>query len=226
MKTKIPFLLLLAAFTMISACKNATGEKADVNEAAEIAEKSGVEYAVDVTSSIINWEGSKPTATHTGTLNLVDGSIAVANGNITGGTFTIDMNSIIVTDLEGNQKAYLESHLKGSNEDKADDFFNVNKFPTATFDITKVTGLSNDPEATHLVYGNLTLKETVKEVGFKAKVEMTDGSISVSTPAFTIDRTQWGIKYGSPSFFENLKDKAISNDIGLRVNLVASAPAG
>ena len=226
MKTKIPFLLLLAVFTMISACKNATGEKADVNEAAEIAEKSGVEYAVDVTSSIINWEGSKPTATHTGTLNLVDGSIAVANGNITGGTFTIDMNSIIVTDLEGNQKAYLESHLKGSNEDKADDFFNVNKFPTATFDITKVTGLSNDPEATHLVYGNLTLKETVKEVGFKAKVEMTDGSISVSTPAFTIDRTQWGIKYGSPSFFENLKDKAISNDIGLRVNLVASAPAG
>ena len=226
MKTKIQFILFLAVFALFTSCKSAEGEKADVSDAAEVAEQSGVDYTVDVTSSVINWEGSKPTATHTGTINLVDGSIAVANGTITGGSFTIDMNSINVTDLEGNQKAYLEGHLKGSSEDNVDDFFNVNKYPTASFDITKVTALTNDAEATHLVYGNLTMKETVKEVGFKAKVEMNDGTISVSTPAFTIDRTQWGIKYGSPSFFENLKDKAISNDIGLRVNLSATAPAG
>ena len=226
MKVKIQFFLLLALMVAISSCKKASGEKAEVSDAAEVAEQTGVDYSVDVTNSVINWEGSKPTATHTGTINLSEGMISVADGNVTGGSFTIDMNSIVVTDLEGNQKAYLEAHLKGSNEDKADDFFNVNKYPTAAFEITKVTALQGDAEATHLIYGNLTMKETVKEIGFKAKVEMNNGTINVSTPAFTIDRTQWGIKYGSPSFFENLKDKAISNDIGLRVNLTATAPAG
>jgi polyisoprenoid-binding protein YceI len=226
MKIKIQLMMLFALAMALVSCKQASGDKADVSEAGQVAEQKGVDYTVDINSSLINWEGSKPTATHTGTINIADGAIAVSDGKISGGSFTIDMNSIIVTDLEGNQKAYLEAHLKGSNEDKADDFFNVMKYPTATFEITKVTDLVNDSDATHLVYGNLTLKETVKEVGFKANVQMQDGSINVTTPAFTIDRTQWGIKYGSPSFFENLKDKAISNDIGLRVNLTATAPAG
>jgi polyisoprenoid-binding protein YceI len=226
MKFKFQLLMLCFAFLSFASCKQTSGEKADVSDAAEVAEQQGVDYAVDVNNSMLNWEGSKPTATHTGTINLNEGSISVSDGKVTGGSFTIDMNSIVVTDLEGDQKAYLESHLKGDNEDKADDFFNVKKYPTATFEITKVTDLVNDPEATHLVYGNLTLKETVKEVGFKANVQMQDGTIMVNTPAFTIDRTQWGIKYGSPSFFENLKDKAISNDIGLTINLTATAPAG
>ncbi len=225
MKIRFNLLLFCMALITFSSCKKASGEKADVSDAGEVAEQKGVDYSVDVNNSLINWEGSKPTATHTGTINVSEGSISVAEGKVSGGSFNIDMNSIVVTDLEGNQKGYLEAHLKGTNEDKADDFFNVNKYPTASFEITKVTDLVNDPEATHLVYGNLTLKETVKEVGFKAKVEMQDGKITVSTPAFTIDRTQWGIKYGSPSFFENLKDKAISNDIGLSVNLTATAPA-
>ena len=45
--------------------------------------------------------------------------------------------------------------------------------------------------------------------------------MNVSTDQFTFDRTKWGIKYNSASFFEGLKDKAISNDIGLKISLVA-----
>ena len=88
-----------------------------------------------------------------------------------------------------------------------------------------MTALSGDADASHLVYGNLTMKDMTKEVGFKANVEVMDGKVTVTTPPFTIDRTQWGIKFRSASFFSDLQDKAISNDIGLKINLEASAPA-
>lgn len=221
MKNIFNFLFLCSAIILTTSCKNTSGEKADVGQAAEVAAAEGMDYTVNTATSAINWEGSKPTGIHTGTIMISDGAISASEGQITGGSFTIDMNSITVTDLDGKMKDNLEAHLKGTNEDKADDFFNVNKYPTAKFEITKVTKLANDPEASHLVYGNLTIKETTKEVGFKAQVAINDGSITVSTPQFTIDRTLWGVNFRSPSFFENLKDKAISNDIGLKVELTA-----
>ncbi len=215
-------MLLFISFT---SCKKTAGEAADVNDAAAVAAANGVEYLVDLTASAVNWEGTKPTGTHTGTISLSNGSVTVADGNVTGGSFTIDMNTINVTDLEGEWKEKLEVHLKGLAEDNADHFFNVTKFPTGKFEITKVTSLSNDPDGTHLVYGNLTLKETTKEVGFKARVETSNGMLMVSSPQFKIDRTQWGVNYGSKSIFSDLGDKFVNDEIALSINVKASAPA-
>ena len=218
---QLTMVLLLSA--SIISCKEQAGEKASTGEAAETAKASGVDYAVDVAASQIMWEGSKPTGSHTGTVNLTEGSFSVEDGLISSGSFTMDMNSITVTDLTGDEKGYLEGHLKGSDDKNRDDFFNVATYPTAKFEVTKVTKLVNNPEHTHLIYGNLTLRDVTKEVGFNATVSMEEGKVSVTTPKFTIDRTEWGVKYGSTKFFDNLKDKFINDDIGLQINVAATA---
>lgn len=214
------FILLVGCF---ASCKGDKSAKADVGAKGTVAAAEGKDYTVDPIVSKVMWEGSKPAGSHNGTVNISTGNVAVANGKVTGGSFTIDMTSINCLDLEGDNKAYLESHLKGLGDDNADDFFNVNKYPTAKFEITKVTGLANDPAGNHLVYGNLTMKDITKQVGFKANVEMSDGMVKVNSQKFDVDRTLWGIKYNSGKFFDDLKDKVIDDNMALQVNLVAKS---
>ncbi len=226
MKNLILLCCLCSMVLAITSCSNAPkADKAVVNEVAKTVEKAvspkGEAKAVNVAESKINWTGSKPAGKHMGYISLKSGSIMIDNGDISGGSFVLDMNSITCTDLEGDSKAGLESHLKGLEADNKDDFFNVTAHPTASFDITKVAKLAGDAVATHLVYGNLTLKGETKEVGFKAKVENTDGKITVSTPDFSINRTDFGIKFMSKTFVEGLKDKFIDDEIVLSLNIVA-----
>lgn len=224
MKKIVLLFTLFIATTFVISCKNKPeGEAASVSEAAKTAETNGTAYTVDPASTQLMWEGSKVAGKHNGTINVTEGSIFIQDNNITGGSFTIDMNSITNLDLEGDYKKSLEDHLKGTTSGKEDDFFNVAMYPTAKFEITKVTNLENDAEGTHLVYGNLSLKDVTKEVGFKASVSNIDGKLVVVSPQFTINRTDWGIKFGSASFFDNLADKAISDEIGLKVSLNATA---
>lgn len=217
--------LTLASVLMLSvvACKKTDGAKAETNAAATEAAMTGKEYTVNTSASKVIWEGTKPAGAHTGTVDVSAGSVSVQDGNITGGEFTLDMTSITVTDLTGDGKADLEGHLKGMGTDNKDHFFNVATYPTAKFAITKVTKLMGNPEATHLIYGNLTMRDVTKEVGFNANVQMDDQKLVVVTPMFMIDRTEWGIKYGSKKFFDDLKDKFINDEMGIKISLTAAA---
>lgn len=219
--TLMMFAMILLVGSMTS-CKDSEGEKAEVSNKGEVAEATGSMMTVDSINSKVMWEGTKPTGSHNGTVNVSEGSIAVKEGKVTGGNFTLDMNSITCVDLEGDSKAGLEGHLKGTAEEEKDDhFFNVKKFPTAKFEITKVTGLAGNEEANSLVYGNLTMKDVTKQVSFKANIVTADGVVRVNAPKFTIDRTQWNVTYGSKSIFDNLKDKFINDEIGLQIELAA-----
>lgn len=221
MKNLLKFTFLMFALSMFVAC-GSKGKDAKVSETAgTVAKAEGKKYAVNAAVSKVMWTGTKPAGSHTGTIDVTEGEISATDGMITGGSFTLDMNTINCTDLEGDQKAGLEGHLKGSNDKNKNDFFNVADFPTAKFEITKVTKKEGDPTGNALVYGNLTMKGITKQVGFTAMTDVKDGMVRVSTPSFTINRTDWGIQYGSPSFFEGLKDKAISDDITLQVSLSA-----
>ena len=224
MKNTLIYILVIAALPFTS-CKKATGEKADVSDAAEVSAVTGETYPVDLSNSVVNWEGAKPTGTHTGTIKLSQGEVVTDGSQVIGGSFTLDMNSITDTDLEGDMKARLENHLKGFAEGKEDHFFDVAKYPTGSFEISKVTLLEGDDQASHLVYGNLTLKGTTKEVGFKANIDVDGGSVSVSTPPFTIDRTLWGVNYGSKSVFDDLGDNFVNDEVGLTINLSAGKAA-
>jgi len=217
---------LLLAFLLVgfaSSCKKDSAEKATVGEAKEAAAATGKNYTVNSSTSKVNWLGSKPTGTHTGTIDVSEGTVTVENGKVTSGKFTLDMNTIKSTDLKGESAASIEAHLKGTRKpEEVDDFFNVPKFPTASFEITKVTNLANDETASHLVYGNLTMKDVTKEIGFRAKINVNANGVTVSTPEFAIDRTNWGIKFMSKNFVEGLKEKFIDDEIKLSINLSAS----
>jgi polyisoprenoid-binding protein YceI len=213
---QLSLILLSTIFLFAIGCKQSSTEKAATGEATKEAAITGQTLSVNTDQSTMTWTGSKIGGSHTGTIKIVSGRLALKGGEITGGNFTIDMNSIVNTDLPPAKQGDLVGHLKN------EDFFDVAKYPTSKFAITNVTKLTNEPGATHLIYGNLTLKDVTKEIGFKANVKIDGNSAVVTTPKFAIDRSDFNVKYGSAKFFDNLKDKAINDNIDFVVRLVAS----
>ncbi|NJM79067.1 MAG: YceI family protein [Flavobacterium sp.] len=218
MKKNILALVVLSFITVVS-CKKEEKTEPVVTEETKENTVTGF-YTVDNAQSIINWEGSKPTGKHTGTIALKDGNFEVGDGKITGGTFTIDMTSITVTDLtEDTGKTDLETHLKGTGDKEAEDhFFNITKFPSSNFKISSVT----EANGGSMVNGTLTIKDITKEVSFPAEIVITDTDVSLISDSFTINRTLWGVNYASKSIFDDLKDKFVNDEIGLVIKVKAT----
>lgn len=216
MKKTFLNVFMIAGIAMATVgCKNDTTSE----EAKEVAtaDMEAMEYAVDTTASVIEWEGNKPTGTHTGTIELKNGTFKANDSIIESGTFVIAMTSINVTDLEGDEKINLESHLKGTVEGKEGDFFNVNEFPEATFEVTGV----NQVEGQTFLQGNLTIKEATKNIEFPVMITQTEDAMELTSEPFKIDRTQWSVNYGSKSVFDGLGDKFIDDEIILTLNVKA-----
>lgn len=211
------FTIAAIGFAVIG-CKNENKE-VETTDAQEVASATNeaVTFKVDTTASVINWKGEKPTGTHTGTIQLTEGTFKANDSVIESGTFVIDMMSIENTDLEGDQKVNLEKHLMGTVEGKEGDFFNVNKFPTGTFEVTGVI----EKDGVTLLQGNLTLKEVTKNVEFPVTINMNGETIEITSEKFNIDRTKWDVNYGSKSVFDGLGDKFINDEIELTINLKA-----
>lgn len=162
---------------------------------------------VDVSKSKMTWVGKKVTGEHSGTVNLRDGVLTFKGKELTGGSFTVDMTSITVTDLKaGEGKEKLEGHLKNN------DFFGVDKYDTATLAITSATPKGN---GTYAIKGNMTIKGKTNPIGFDMSV-----SGNSAKARFMVDRTKYDIKYGSGSFFDNLGDKAINDEFEVTASLV------
>lgn len=167
---------------------------------------------VDTTASFISWKAQKVTGSHNGKVMLKAGQLNFEGGQLVGGGFEIDMNSIICEDLQGEWNEKLVGHLKSP------DFFGVEKHPTATFKITKV--ISRGLPGSYKVIGDITIKETTKEIKFNTQVEEKEGK-QVATADITLDRSEFDIRYGSGSFFDNLGDKTIYDEFELSVTLVS-----
>ena len=208
---------VVALCTAIVSCKKAKEANTSEAEAAAVSESTSQKYVVNVDESVIGWSGFKPTGTHNGTINLDSGIFSVTDGVLQSGTFIIDMNSINATDLDGDQKANLEAHLKGTVEGKEGDFFNVTKFPNAAFEITG-TAIENGKT---MVSGNLSLKGNKNNITFPATITNTNDVMTIASESFTIDRTKWSINYGSKSIFDNLGDKFINDDMELKITINA-----
>ena len=208
----------LLAFT---ACKEAPkADEAVTTDAQEVNTASamgGANYTVDNNQSTIEWIGTKPVGQHHGTFKIQQGNLTTAGNEITAGKVVIDVASVQPDDQDEKGNAKLQTHLKGG------DFFDVEKYPTGTFEITKVQqgaptgGDAVMKDATHTVTGNLTLKDQTKSVSFPARINLTDAEI-VADANFNIDRTQWGIVYGND---KSLGDKFIRPEVNLKLHLVA-----
>ena len=220
MKKNVFALVALAALSL-TACKkeNTTAETDTVGTTTETA--NAVTYNANVAESKIDWIGGKVSGDqHTGTIALKDGQVFVTNNAVTGGKFTIDMNSIVVTDItDAEMKAGLEGHLKGATTENADHFFNVSKFPTASFEITKVT----EENGKQMVEGNLTIKEATHGIKFPATITVTDADVTVTSDEFEIDRTKFAVNYNSGSVVKDLAgDKVINDNIKLKISVKAT----
>ncbi|MBX3019364.1 MAG: YceI family protein [Bdellovibrionaceae bacterium] len=177
---------------------------------------------VDTAASEVGWTGKKVLveSAHNGTVAIKSGTINVADKNITGGEIVIDMNSINNKDLAASpgDKGKLEGHLKSP------DFFDVAKFPTATFKITSAKTLTAPKagEATHELTGDFTLKGKTHPVTFPIVATLGADGKAEATGTLKIDRSKWDVRYASDKFFKGLGDKVIANDIDLSLKIVAT----
>jgi polyisoprenoid-binding protein YceI len=214
------FLLVFAA--LFAACGGPAGEEVTSSDAVDEAAGStemvaSAQYTVDPAASMITWTGSKLVGggSHTGTIPVSDGQLMISEGNLVGGKFTMDVRLLKNADLPAEDAAKLEGHLKSG------DFFDVEKFPMASFDITSIQPVTDMEGATHKITGNLTLKGESRSITLPANVSMDGEMFKASTPAFTIDRKEWGMTYGSSSIVDLAKDKVINDEVGLELMLVA-----
>lgn len=168
-------------------------------------------YTVSLKQSKVEWVGKKVTGQHNGTVDVKSGSLEIKNGMLKGGEFVIDMTSLTATDLEGEYQQKLNGHLKSA------DFFGVENYPEAKFVITDVK--ENGKNGRFTVTGNMTIKETTKPINFDAQL-VDSGNGIVAVADIVIDRSEFDVRYGSGSFFDNLGDKTIYDDFTLSVNLV------
>jgi polyisoprenoid-binding protein YceI len=160
---------------------------------------------VDASKSTINWVGKKVTGQHSGTVNIESGNLIFKDKKLTGGSFVVDMTSLTATDIQGEYAGKLNGHLK------ADDFFGTDKYPTSKLVFKSIASKGN---GVYTVTADLTIKDVTAPVKFDITVNG-----NTATTSFKIDRTKYGIKYGSGSFFDNLGDKTINDDFELTVSL-------
>ncbi len=217
-------ILALSAFLFAVSCKKSKTDNVTTSTEQAVAEHSGDTLTINTDSSAVNW-----TAYHKGVLNprfgttKTTGTLSVENGNLVSGSLVSDINTL-VTDpkavdpaaSDGKTSADLDAHLKSA------DFFDVAKYPSVKFDITKVEDLAAGTEsktvgANKTVSGNLTIKDKTVNVSFPAKVEITGNQAKIESK-FTINRQDWGLAYGAEG---DPKDWMISQEVDLELNIVA-----
>ncbi|MEZ4797536.1 MAG: YceI family protein [Flavobacteriaceae bacterium] len=199
---------IVAIGAAVVSCKKKADEAA-TTEATEVAmsEAASAKYMVNTEESVIEWKGYKPTGSHVGTIKIESGVFTVNNGALESGTFIIDMNSI--KDNDGSER--LEGHLKSA------DFFEVETYPSSAFEVTGFEMV----EGKAMLSGNLALKDGKNNVTFPVTISEEGDTFTLTSEMFTIDRSKWNVKYGSKSFFDNLGDKFINDDIELKVTVKA-----
>ncbi len=246
MKT-LKFLSYTILLGLLASCSGQPeGANAEVGEAQEVAEASNeaVTYEVNTSESKVGWIGYKPTGKHIGSIPVADGSIAVENGSIQGGSITMNVADIQNEDLadDPENQGKLLGHLKSP------DFFDVENHPTATFEITSVESYNPDEmtevkeeyeseytpieadeyqveSPTHKITGNLTMRGETLSVSFPANVQVSENGISASAK-FNIDRTNWGVSFrDEASVVDKAKDQFIYNTVNVSFNLKASPAA-
>ena len=165
------------------------------------------EKKININESKIKWIGKEiTTKIHFGSLKFNSGKIILNNDQIIGGDFSVDMKSLVVDDLSGKSKQYLENHLKSN------DFFGVEKYPSASLKILSSNKISNNE---HKINGILTIKNIAHSISFG----LTFNDLGAFSK-MTFDRSKYDVKYRSASFFSDLGDKLIYDDIDIEVTLI------
>ena len=160
---------------------------------------------VKVKDAKIVWKGFKVTGAHEGLISLDSGTLIFNEDELVGGNFVVDMQSMTCTDLSGEYKSKLEGHLKSA------DFFGTDQYTESTLNITKVSKID---ATSYQVKADLSIKGKTEKIEF-----ITSLYGNKATSSMKIDRTKFGIEYGSGSIFKSLGDKMIYDEFELIIDL-------
>lgn len=213
MKKNVIIILFATVLTLTaSSCKEKAKEAATTESESPIStqESTNLEtFTANKEASIIEWKGFKPTGSHNGTIAIDNGLLKMIDDEIVGGTFNIDMTSIVVEDIPADDKknGKLLGHLNSP------DFFDSENHPLATFIITG----TKETEGKTMLSGNLSIKGIDNNITFPVTVNKDEKGVVITSEVFSINRSKWEVKYGSKSFFDNLGDKFINDDIELKL---------
>lgn len=174
-------------------------------------------YRVNKEASTVTWNATKVTGEHSGTVGIQNGTLSVTEGQLVAANIIVDMQSIACTDLEGEWGTKLVGHLN------SEDFFHVSEHKTSSFTLRDITPLTKaEGDATHSVTGDFTIRGITKSVTFNARVTENNSELTIAGSA-VLDRSQFEVKYGSGSFFDDLGDNLIHDNFTVGFNLVADA---
>ncbi|MDA7855595.1 YceI family protein, partial [Cyclobacteriaceae bacterium] len=142
--------------------------------------------------------------------SLKSGTLEISDGELTGGTFEVDMTSITNLDVSEAYRGKLENHLK------SEDFFDANTFPTAQLVIVKATAEKGN---LYRIVADFTVRDITKSIEFDASLTPTGNGYTASA-TFTFDRSEYEVKHRSGNFFMDLGDKLIYDEIKVAISVV------
>lgn len=211
--TLISALLIISASALVISCGKDKPVTSESNEV--LTTNDGQIYVVDTLNSKAEWKGFKvvksDNTSHIGTLKFESGEVTVKDGKLESGQFVIDMTSIANEDLKDSESnGKLIGHLKSA------DFFDVEKFPTASFEITKLSEAPAGSDYNTVLDGNLTLKGITKPATFNANVKIKGSELSIATEPKDINRDEFGIKFQMPA-----AEGLIKNEINVQMKVKA-----
>jgi polyisoprenoid-binding protein YceI len=174
-------------------------------------------YTIDTEKSTVEWTAYKTLVDgyeDVGTFPVTDGQITVGSDGSISANVTLDIANLNVISVSGpGSTDRLASHLR------SEDFFDTQQYPTSTLRTTAITQATSSAN-TYNVTADLTMKGQTNEITFPAQIGMEDGGLTVQADT-EIDRSRWNIRYGSPSFFNDLGDNAIGDMVDISVDLTA-----
>jgi len=221
MKTKnlLTLGLFTAALGLVSCDTAPKGDAALVGDAQDASGTGERSLAIDGSASSIQFTGYGVGKNHPGVFELKEGAVEVRDNQVIGGSFVIDIKSMDLLQTESFIDEKLLPHLLSA------DFFDVEKFPEASFEITGIVpytpgeGETVVEGANHKVSGNLKLRDLVKNITFPASIVVEDDVVKAKAN-FDIDRTDWGMHYNND---KSLKDSFISPTVNVVLNLATKS---
>ena len=206
-KFLIPAILLL----FIVSCEKSSKKKINTSFPKPTLSLSSGDYVMDNDNSSIKWTGRElSTKSHYGSLQMKNGSLTVNTDGTVNGIIKIDMTTIDCEDLQGRSKASLERHLR------SDDFFSVESHPIATLTFKSEGGIG---AGNKLAFnGDLEIKGISHPISFESELKSVDPKVSALVD-MTFDRSKYNVRFRSGTFFQNLGDKLIYDDIEISVDI-------
>ena len=179
--------------------------------------RAGV-YQVDTEKSVLEWIGRNINNRHYGRIAISGGEVVLANGLPVSGSFVLDMTTITNLDLQDEGwRGMLHRHLK------SEDFFDVERYPTATFELRGAAAIAGATPGTPNVEiaGSLTIKGTARPICFPAIIAPQEDGTLKAQAALDLDRTLWNVSYGSGRLYERLGMHLVNDLISIELFIVA-----